>query len=101
MDLILCLTAPPSVRLEGTVGLGGSCASLPFSGVMELLARIEQLADDVPGQGGRNAWQLWVCRRSPPARRRGPSSRPGRPAHAAGATRGSRLAAEAPCVRPG
>ena len=51
MEFILRLTAPPSVRLEGTVGLGGSSASLPFSGVMELLARIEQLADDVPGQG--------------------------------------------------
>jgi hypothetical protein len=51
MELILRLTAPPGVRLEGTVTLGDSSASLPFSGVMELLARIEQLTDDVPGQG--------------------------------------------------
>lgn len=50
MELILCLTAPPSVRLEGNVGRVGSSSSLPFSGVMELLARIEQLAADVPGQ---------------------------------------------------
>jgi hypothetical protein len=49
MELILRLTAPPGVRLEGTVGLGGPATSLPFSGVMELLARIEQLADDLPG----------------------------------------------------
>ena len=55
MELIVRLTAPPSERLEGTVGLGGSPASLPFSGVMELLARIEQLADDMPGQGRRDA----------------------------------------------
>jgi hypothetical protein len=51
VELILRLTAPPSVHLEGTVGLSGSSSSLPFSGVMELLARIEQLADGVPGQG--------------------------------------------------
>ena len=46
----LRLTAPPSVGLQGTVGLSGSSNSLPFSGVMELLARIEQLADDIQGQ---------------------------------------------------
>jgi hypothetical protein len=51
MELIVRLTAPPSVRLEGTVERAGSPGSLPFSGVMELLARIERLADDVPGQG--------------------------------------------------
>jgi hypothetical protein len=51
MELIVRLTAPPSVRLEGTVGLGGPATSLPFSGVMELLARIEELADDLPGNG--------------------------------------------------
>lgn len=51
MELILCLTAAPGMRLEGTVGRSGSASSLPFSGVMELLARIEQLADETPGQG--------------------------------------------------
>jgi hypothetical protein len=50
VELILRLTAPPSVHLEGTVRLSGSPSALPFSGVMELLARIEQLADDAPGQ---------------------------------------------------
>ena len=50
MEIVLCLTAPPGTRLEGTVRRVGSTASLPFSGVMELLARIEQLADDAPGQ---------------------------------------------------
>jgi hypothetical protein len=57
MEIVLCLTAPPGMRLEGTVRRGGSTASLPFSGVMELLARIEQLADDVPGQAGSGATQ--------------------------------------------
>jgi hypothetical protein len=51
VELILRLTAPPSVHLEGTVGRVGSSSSLPFSGVMELLARIEQLADDVRARG--------------------------------------------------
>jgi hypothetical protein len=50
MELVLRLSAPPSVRLEGTVGLSGSPAAFAFSGVMELLARIEQLADDAPDQ---------------------------------------------------
>jgi hypothetical protein len=36
------------VRLQGTVTRGGSATSLPFSGVLELLARIEQLTDDDP-----------------------------------------------------
>ena len=48
MEIILRLTAPPAVCLEGTVTRGGSATSLPFSGVVELLARIEQLTDDDP-----------------------------------------------------
>jgi hypothetical protein len=46
MEIILRLTAPPAARLEGTVRRVDSAASLSFSGVLELLARIEQLADD-------------------------------------------------------
>ena len=57
MEIVLCLTAPPGTRLEGTVRRGGSTASLPFSGVMELLARIELLADDLPGQARSCATQ--------------------------------------------
>ena len=48
MEIILRLTAPPGARLEGTVRRCDSVVTLPFSGVLQLLARIEQLTDDAP-----------------------------------------------------
>jgi hypothetical protein len=45
MDIQLALTADPRRHLEGTVTLAGTPDTLAFSGAMELLARIEQLAD--------------------------------------------------------
>ena len=49
MEIILRLTTPPGARLEGTVRrCDYTTTSLPFFGVLELLARIEQLTDDAP-----------------------------------------------------
>jgi|HubBroStandDraft_3_1064219.scaffolds.fasta_scaffold29884_2 hypothetical protein len=48
MEIILSLTAPPGARLEGTVRRGDCTVSLPFSGVLQFLARIEELTDDAP-----------------------------------------------------
>jgi hypothetical protein len=48
MEIQLALTADPRRHLEGTVTLAGTADTLGFSGAMELLARIEQLADRHP-----------------------------------------------------
>ena len=48
MEIILRLTAPPGERLEGTVRRGDCTTILPFSGVLDLLACIEQLTEDEP-----------------------------------------------------
>jgi hypothetical protein len=46
MELILDLTSSAQGRMSGTVSKGSSSALLPFSGALELVARLEQLLDE-------------------------------------------------------
>lgn len=43
MEILLDVTQSPEGRLTGTASLSGGADRLPFSGTLELMARVEQL----------------------------------------------------------